>query len=971
MASKEGSAGQAFGPVLAAVATMQGNVSRSEKTHAHEFLEKFQKSIEAWTITHELLQSPDVPVEAKLFAATTLKGKIMFDLDQLPAESVVALRDSVMNLLVAFASGPRPIQTQLCVCLASLAIQMLEWKDVLASVGSALGSSAGDCVLEFLKILPEEVTEGRKINLSEEDLLTRTKELLEDNAEQVMHLLIQYAQSSPTASTNPRLLDCITSWMREIPAAKIVESPLLDIVLKGLDNDVSFESAVDSMCTLYRDTREVDESLPIIQALYPRLMTLRPKIAEFAETEDTDAFRGITRLFAEAGEAWVVLAARLPTEFRGLVEAVLECCARDWDRDAVSLTFVFWYELKQYVTLERYTDARVCFSDVFSQLVDIMVKHLEYPRPDDGEVDLFGGDREQEEKFRHFRHSMGDVLKDCCAVIGVSECLTKAYQLIQQWVSKYASQASDDHVPNWQELEAPLFSLRAMGRMVDPEENTVLTQVIPLIVQIPNQEKVRFQAIMALARYTEWTAQHPETLEAQLNYVISGFQHSSSEVVQASALAFKFLGTDCQKLLGGHIAQLHSFYESVLDKLKPASQEEVTEGVAAVVAVQPIDKIYETMKLFCDPIMNRIMALANNAKDEQGQRAVADHLQLITIFVLVVNPYVSRGEENPAVKYCGEILPIMTTIALNFTESTPILERVCRCWRNMIISYRTAMTPLLPTLADSLANGFQASREGCFLWATDAVVREFSEGAEFVDPATSNAVFRFYEQQATAFLRTLNDLPPENLPDVIEDFYRLSSDAVRYYPKECISSPLSVPIFTAALSGLTLQQVDPLMAILHYYHDLFSFAFERPAISEFTSSNGDPYTNPPEVREAVKQLIASQGQALAERIITGMMFSFPGDCFPDASGVMMSLFELMPQEAGLWLQSTLQMLPPGTMKPNEAERLLKGISDKVQSGELRKIRVLLQDFTNSYRRRNVAPREGLGRLEATRFRFSG
>ena len=29
------------------------------------------------------------------------------------------------------------------------------------------------------------------------------------------------------------------------------------------------------------------------------------------------------------------------------------------------------------------------------------------------------------------------------------------------------------------------------------------------------------------------------------------------------------------------------------------------------------------------------------------------------------------------------------------------------------------------------------------------------------------------------------------------------------------------------------------------------------------------------------------------------------------------------------------------------------------------------DFTNSYRRRNVAPRDGLGRLEATRFRFSG
>ncbi|KAJ5756966.1 uncharacterized protein N7511_007148 [Penicillium nucicola] len=954
MASKE--AGQAFAPVLAAVATMQGNVSRAEKTQAHEFLEKFQKSIEAWTTTHALLQSPDVPVEAKLFAATTLKGKIIFDLDQLPPDSVVALRDSVLNLLVAFASGPRPIQTQLCVCLASLAIQMIAWKDVLAVVGSALGSSAGDCVLEFLKILPEEVTEGRKINLSEDELLGRTKELLEDNAEQVMQLMIQYSQSSPTAATNPRLLDCITSWLREIPAAKVVESPLMDVIIKALDNDVSFDAGVDCVCTLYRDTKDVDESLPVIQALYPRLMALRPKIAETAEAEDLEAFKGITRMFAEAGEAWVVLVARLPGEFRGLVEALLECCARDWERDAVSLTFMFWYELKQYITLERYNDARISFQDIFSQLVDIMVKHLEYPVPEEGETDLFGGDREQEEKFRQFRHAMGDVLKDCCAVVGVSNCLGKIYQLIQQWVGKYASQASNEHVPHWQELEAPLFGLRAMGRMVDPEESTVLGQLIPLIVQIPDQEKVRFQAIMALARYTEWTALHPETLEAQLNYVISGFHHSSPEVVQASALAFKFLGTDCQKLLGGHIAQLHSFFESVLDKLKPASQEEVTEGVAAVVSVQPHDKIYESYKMFCDPIMARIMNLANNAQDEEGQRAVADHLQLITIFVQVVTPISAPGEENPAVKYCAEILPIMTTIVMNFTSSTPILERVCRCWRYMIISYRTGMIPLLPTLAESIANGFQASREGCFLWATDAVVREYSDGAEYVDQATSDAVFQFYEQQAIAFLRILNDLPPENLPDVIEDFF-----------PHLWLSPFS-PLLSAPSP---LQQVDPLIATLHYYRDLFSFAFDKPMVSEFTTPEGQPYSTPPEVREAVKALIASQGQPLSQRVLTGMMFTFPGDCFPDASGVIMTMFELLPQESGAWLQATLQMLPAGSMKQGEAERLLKNVSDKVQSGETRKIRALLQDFTNSYRRRNVAPRDGLGRLEATRFRFSG
>jgi transportin-3 len=716
----------------------------------------------------------------------------------------------------------------------------------------------------------------------------------------------------------------------------------MDVIFGALDNDNSFDAGVDCVCTLFRDTKDVDESLAVIQALYPRLMALRPKIAETAEAEDLEAFKGITRIFAEAGESWVVLVARMPNEFQDLVEALLECCARDWERDAVSLTFIFWYEVKQYITLDQYANARATFQPIFSQLVDIMVKHLEFPTPDEGETDLFAGDREQEEKFRQFRHAMGDVLKDCCAVVGVNNCLAKIYQLIQQWVAKYASQASHEHVPHWQELEAPLFGLRAMGRMVDPEESTILGELIPLIVQIPDQEKVRFQAIMALARYTEWTALHPETLEAQLNYVISGFSHASQEVVQASALAFKFLGTDCQKLLGGHVVQLHTFFESVLDKLKPASQEEVTEGVAAVVSVQPHEKIYESYKMFCDPIMDRIMRLANSAQNEADQRAVADHLQLITIFVQVVTPILAPGEENPAVKYCGEILPIMTTIVMNFTSSTPILERVCRCWRYMIISYRTGMIPLLPALAESIANGFQASREGCFLWATDAVVREFSDGAEYVDQATSDAVFQFYEQQAIAFLRIMNDLAPENLPDVIEDFFRLSSDAVRYYPKKCISSSLAIPIFSAALSALTLQQVEPLIATLHYYRDLFGFAFEKPMVSQFTSPEGQPYVTPPEVREAVKALILSQGQLLAQRVLTGMMFTFPGDCFPDASGVVMTMFELLPQETGQWLQTTLQMLPPGSLKQGEGEKLLKNVSDKVHSGENRKIRALLQ-----------------------------
>lgn len=83
----------------------------------------------------------------------------------------------------------------------------------------------------------------------------------------------------------------------------------------------------------------------------------------------------------------------------------------------------------------------------------------------------------------------------------------------------------------------------------------------------------------------------------------------------------------------------------------------------------------------------------------------------------------------------------------------------------MVLSYRSAMAPLLPLLADKLAAGFTASQQGCFLWATDSIVREFSAGAEHVDATTTDAIFHFFEQQTVTFLRALSDLTPEELPD--------------------------------------------------------------------------------------------------------------------------------------------------------------------------------------------------------------
>ena len=416
----------------------------------------------------------------------------------------------------------------------------------------------------------------------------------------------------------------MSSWLREIPVSDVVNSPLLNVIFNALDTEDSFESSVECICTMFRETRDVDESLATIQILLPRVLALQPRIAAAALAEDPDVYKGITRVFAEAGEAWPVLVAREPTHFRPLVEAILECAARDQDREAIGITFTFWYELKLYLILERYIEGRMQFVDVYSSLVDILMKHLEYPSPESANsTDLFDGDREQEDKFREFRHVMGDSLKDCCEIMGVTECLTKVLERLEIWMSSYGSQATLTIVPHWQQLEAPLFAMRAMGRMIDKDEDIILPQIMPLLVQVPAHEKLRFATIMVLGRYTEWTANHPEFLEPQFNYVISSFNTDSKEIIRAAAMSLKFFCSDCKHLLGGQVVQMQTFYDQTLDQLPGVSQEEMTEGVATVVAVQPTSETYQLLKLYCDPLLARLMRKANDAKDEEGELAVA------------------------------------------------------------------------------------------------------------------------------------------------------------------------------------------------------------------------------------------------------------------------------------------------------------------------------------------------------------
>lgn len=132
-------------------------------------------------------------------------------------------------------------------------------------------------------------------------------------------------------------------------------------------------------------------------------------------------------------------------------------------------------------------------------------------------------------------------------------------------------------------------------------------------------------------------------------------------------------------------------------------------------------------------------------------------------------------------------------------------------------------------------------------------------------------------------------------------------------------------VLSAASTSLTLLKEEPLITTLHFLRDFLSYGGEHSPSSRFDTAPGTPHGNSPEIQARVKQLMTQQGETLTQRLLTGMMYTFPRDCFPDASGVLLGMFQLLPQQVAEWVHTTIDALPPGSISPQEADRLKKSI----------------------------------------------
>lgn len=172
---------------------------------ADKYLEAFQKTPAAWQISGSLLSYSEMSVQ--VFAAQTLRQKILYDLKTLNQDQVTTLRDTLIQVLQT--NKEKLLITQIILCLADLAVLMTSWPNPIQSMASILSNNLA-CLLDFYTKVAEEFSRPSKFDLSRTEFNARADIVLKNNSVKVLeHLSLVFR--SPEYHLD--VINCVYAWL--------------------------------------------------------------------------------------------------------------------------------------------------------------------------------------------------------------------------------------------------------------------------------------------------------------------------------------------------------------------------------------------------------------------------------------------------------------------------------------------------------------------------------------------------------------------------------------------------------------------------------------------------------------------------------------------------------------------------------------------------------------------------------------
>ncbi|KAJ7125671.1 armadillo-type protein [Mycena crocata] len=925
--------------VLSAIDVFSRAPDKVSLDRANSWLQDFQHSPDAWATCNVLLLTPDAPPAAKIFAAQTFRAKVTYDLHQVDPVDLPSFRDTLIAALERHHAGPRTIIVQLCLAVAGLALQFPAWTNAVQFMIESFGRNpvTVPTLLQFLTILPEELNNNHKIPITDDEYSERASSLLTANSKQVLELLSVYIQATGVTHTvQSQVFDCLRSWLvaGEVRAPDLAKTPLFGYAFEALASDDLFDSAVDVICELIHETQEIDENMPAIELIVPRLIALKPHLT--TQRDDAEKIRGYARIFSEAGETYRMLLLQHPETFFPIVEAIGECSAYS-DLDIVPITFPFWMRLAQ--TIGKKPSVSPLFLDAYRALMQVIINHLHFP------PDTTSMSGQEAEDFRAFRHVMGDTLKDCCLVLRTDACLLTTYQMITTALTRPPEAIS------WQDIEAPLFAMRSIGAEIDPSDNDAVPKIMDLIPSLPNHPRVRYAALLIVSRYTEWVNVHPEYIPAQLQYVSSGFESPDSEVCGAAGQALKYLCQDCKQHLVDFLPQLHTFLSSTGAKLVQDDRRQVYEAIAYVISAMPMVRAAESLRTFSVDILSQIHAVTTKATvaTREELQDVGNNLENLEVMLHVIQGF---GEELPQAcqTSCGEAWVVLNALLSKYGGDYDIAERTTRVIRHGITLFGDTALPLVPSVVARMSFAFEATGYPSYLWIAGKAIHRYGN-EEDVD--LRGSFQEIYERSTSSIVSLLQSKSPSDIPDVIEDYLRMLTSMVPAAPDIFFQSSAFPLAFRTSMAALTLVHTEIIFASL----DLFLLILTHDCL------NPNPSVPPPPkfplYASAIQAVVEKDGFQFLSYVLNGLVGDFPEDSMSAVVSIFRAISFIWGPQLLSWLPSVLQQLPV-TAAPQPAQaQFLSDVSRAVNEKQYDKVKYALLSLNRASRKARERRRTGV------------
>ncbi|KAL3091604.1 hypothetical protein niasHT_024186 [Heterodera trifolii] len=927
--------------VYEALAALQSNEIQ-QNMQASKWLAEFQESVYAWSIADQML-SECRSFEACLFAAQTLRSKVLHSARELPNDAVAPLRDSLFNRLSSIEAGlgrnSTAIITQLSAALCDLYIHVVHWKGLVAQIlvqfDSPTSSSNSTVLVALFKALPEELY-SRKLKIGEnrrteieEELARHTETLLF----KLFHLCSLDASLSEENGFRTKAVDCLASWLLNprCPVAVLTRSPFFRSVLSVLSqpntsqhlHDAATECAVNALQLI--DDSKV--ALTMSAELSEFAQLLQQSIFETADAfrlamreEDSEKLQNFTRLYAEQSNAFLSAMANNPRKgFGDLRMLDMLLMANDYhDYTLCEMSFNVWYQLSEHLyqcNEAEFDELQGIFTPYVEKHILSLCKHC---RVEPDSQDLL--DRNSE--HADFRSKAQESVKDVTFIIGSVNLLKRLLEVLNSSES-------------WDQMEAILFIVSAFVGNIAETEHSVVPLLLEAILKFPvmaTHRQLLKTSIQLVGNLQNWLEFNWGFMERIFNWLVSLF--GLCEGILALTIS------ECLEQLmerGWHEVQkrsLHDQFLSILNELLARVEQAQTNGQEMEMAAHhllrasahlindlPTHQLCACLSRICSGSVARLGEVASSSAslDDNKENGTDSWAKLKTDPVLwldriadvwrtlrpwqqqlaykqMANEQQQIPPECPWLSLCSNAMECSLATLQRHQSQQRVVEHACRTIRFLIRSMGAQSVVFIEPVASQIMLTFNQFPHSCLLYLSSIMVDEYGSMAH-LQPGMLQLLDNL-ANRSLSLLATDSENGLRDHPDTVDDLYRLAIRFIQRSPSTLFSHPIVVQLFQGAIHGLVLNHQDANRSVTKFVMEIIAAAKGKRS-----------HSLSKEQTERVRQMLAENGPQLMLACVSAALFHLSNSLCKEMAEIVHALLKMDKLKAEQWLHFVCVQLP--------------------------------------------------------------